>query len=80
MSTISTISGNGSTSCLSDRRQANHDLRHALFTLRTGIALLGQVREDPDKFAEVQQLLHHEVKAASDLVEELLVRPDRTTD
>lgn len=70
----------GNATWYSDRRQClPHDLRHALFTLRTGIALLGQVREDPEKFAEVQQLLENEVGTASELVNELLGRPDLTT-
>jgi hypothetical protein len=70
---------NGSSSWGLDRRRClQHDLRHALFTLRTGIALLGQVRDDPERTAELQQLLEHEVATASTLVDELLQRPDLT--
>jgi hypothetical protein len=70
---------NGSPSWGLDRRRClQHDLRHALFTLRTGIALLGQVREDPERFAELQQLLEHEVGTASTLIDELMGRPDLT--
>lgn len=71
------MSNNGRLSGYVDRRQAlQHDLRHALFTLRTGISLLGQVRDDPARFSDVQQLLERELGTASGLIEELLSRPD----
>jgi hypothetical protein len=54
------------------RQVIQHDLRHALFTLRTGIALLEQVREDPEKFAEIHQLLQQELTTTSRLIDEVL--------
>jgi signal transduction histidine kinase len=81
MSDSGTMSDNGTYPAYSDREQViQHDLRHALFTLRTGIALLEQVREDPEKFSEVKHLLDHEIANASDLVNELLRRPDLLPD
>jgi hypothetical protein len=77
------MSDNGTFSPImySNRGQViQHDLRHALFTLRTGIALLEQVRDEPDKFAEVKQLLDQEVATASRLVDELLGRPNVLAD
>lgn len=49
-----------------------HDLRHCLFALRTGIELLPHLREDKEKFQEIQSVLHEEVRKASVLLKELL--------
>lgn len=67
------MSVNGSFPQQVDRRQiVHHDLRHALFTLRTGITLLEQVREDPAKFAEIHRLLQQELTTAAGLIDEVL--------
>ena len=49
-----------------------HDLRHSLFALRTGIELLPHIRDDREKFSEIQSVLHDEVRKASVILKELL--------
>lgn len=54
------------------RRSLAHDLRHALFALRTGIDLLPQVRGDAQETAEIHALLKQEIANASKIAEQLL--------
>ena len=52
-------------------RQLSHDLRHCLYTIRTGIELLRQTDGDAAR-VEVLSLMENDQQVASRLIDELL--------